>query len=90
MLRALFADITVDSGFTSDDALRYFAALRGDHPTITMTLPVRASMSDNQSILLLEPAAQQVLDALDGRGTIADPSAATAGPGGQQLEPVAC
>ena len=42
LLRALFATVTVDTGFTADDALRYFTAMRDDHSTETMTLPVQA------------------------------------------------
>ena len=89
LLRTLFDNVTVDSGFTADDALRYFAALRGDHPTNAMTLPVRASIISDQSVLLLEPDAQNVLDALAGNGTIG-PVGSTSGPGGQSFEPTAC
>ena len=67
LLRTLFADVTVDSGFTADDALRYFDALRSYHAMVAMTLPIEPS---GTSGLALAPTAQSVLDALNGHGTI--------------------
>jgi LCP family protein required for cell wall assembly len=63
LLRALFANVTVDSGFTASDALRYFDALRGNHPTVTMTLPTDPS---GPAGLVLAAGAQPVLAALNG------------------------
>jgi LCP family protein required for cell wall assembly len=95
LLRALFAHITVDSGFTPDDALRYFAALRGDHPVASATLPVRPAVNNGQDVLLLEPGAQSLLDSLAGHGTPAPGIGAAAKPGqaatGQATsDPTAC
>jgi LCP family protein required for cell wall assembly len=67
LLRALFDHVTVDSGFTADDALRYFRALREDRVTVTSTLPVTMSMQGDQSGLVLAPGAQGMLDILAGR-----------------------
>ncbi len=69
LLRALFDHIVVDSGFTADDAIRYFAALRRDHQDSVITLPtvVNTAHGDPNS-LILAPDAQSVLDVLAGRG----------------------
>ena len=66
LLRALFANVSVDPGFTADDALRYFTALRGDHAVVTLTLPVRAGPDD--SSLVLDDGAPATLKALAGNG----------------------
>jgi anionic cell wall polymer biosynthesis LytR-Cps2A-Psr (LCP) family protein len=90
LLRALFANITVDSGFTADDALRYFAALRGDAPTVTMTLPTHLMLRGDQQGLAPTADAQPVLDALAGHGSIAAPHDAPSGPSGHNIDATSC
>lgn len=90
LLRALFANITVDRGFMADDALRYFAALRGDHPTITMTLPTHLILRGDQQGLALAADAQSVLDALAGHGSIAAPHVGPSDPSGHNIEATSC
>jgi LCP family protein required for cell wall assembly len=70
LLRALFDHITVDRGFTSDDALRYFVALRGGYTTTTLTLPTTAKiLRGGGNGLVAAAGAQDVLDTLAGRST---------------------
>jgi LCP family protein required for cell wall assembly len=89
LLRALFDHIAVDPGFTADDALRYFDALKGDHPTVTMTLPVKVA-GDNADQLVLDDSAQSVLAALAGRGNASPPQHGPAAPSGQSTDATAC
>jgi LCP family protein required for cell wall assembly len=80
LLRALFDHIVVDSGFTSDDALRYFEALHREHQDRVITLPtVVSTLHGAPSGLALAPDAQSVLDVLAGRGesTSLQPPAST-------------
>jgi len=92
VLRSLFANIVVDRGFTADDALGYFAALRGAHQTVTMTLPARAELQHDsgESGLVLASGAQSVLDALAGRGTVEQPPGGGPGAPGSSFEATAC
>jgi LCP family protein required for cell wall assembly len=90
LLRALFADITVDSGFTPDDALRYFAALRRDHVVVSATLPVRSAVHDSQAVLLLQPSAHSLLDQLAGSGTAPQGTGGAAKPAQPPINPTAC
>jgi LCP family protein required for cell wall assembly len=91
LLRALFDHIVVDSGFTADDALRYFSAMRNDGETITVTMPTRTSMIDGGQIgLVLAPEARDLLDTLSGRGHATErqsPSTSSARP---TFRPTAC
>ena len=84
LLETLFNNITVDSGFTANDALTLFEALRSDHDATTLTLPVTEHDVGDVAGLALAPGAQNVLDALAGRGALSAPS----GPGGSTLAPV--
>ena len=96
LLRALFANVTVDSGFTADDALRYFTAIHGDPNAVTMTLPTSVAGANAGSLVLDTSAAQPVLDALAGRGPLPMTSTTAAsnapsGTGNQSFEePTAC
>jgi LCP family protein required for cell wall assembly len=81
ILNELFAHVTVDAGFTADDALRYFAALRNDQKTTTATLPTKPEIIDGIDGLTLDPAAQPILDALAGHGTIGAPASGSGGTG---------
>jgi LCP family protein required for cell wall assembly len=83
LLNTLFANVTVDSGFTADDALRYFAALRNNQNAITATLATDPQVYGDQDGLVLDPSAQPVLDALAGHGTIGAHDV-PAGPAGSQ------
>jgi LCP family protein required for cell wall assembly len=68
-LRSLFAYVTVDSGFTADDALRVFSALRTNRVSASMTLPVYADhTSDGEEILRAGSTAQVILNAFAGGG----------------------
>jgi hypothetical protein len=78
------------SGFTAADALRWFAALRGDRQVVSGTLPVHPGIRDGQELLLLAPGAQSVLDALAGRGTLAPGASAAANPAPSATNPTAC
>ena len=62
LLRALFDDVTVDSHFTSSDALTLFDALRAGAQTGTITLPVAV----NGDGLAMTQGAQQVLSIVAG------------------------
>jgi LCP family protein required for cell wall assembly len=69
LLETLFAHVTVDSGFTADDALRYVAALRSTHTTM-YTLPATPQTRDGVQGLVLDPTnAQPLLDELAGHGS---------------------
>jgi LCP family protein required for cell wall assembly len=91
LLRALFAHITVDSGFTPDDALHYFEATRSDHHIVSTTLPSRPEMNNGQEVLLLQPGAQPILDQLAHGITNAAPIPAAGGtPARTEVSPTAC
>lgn len=91
LLRALFDHIVVDSGFTADDALRYFAALRDDHATTALTLPTNGSyMRGGKNGLVLAPGAQGVLDMLAGRATPTNAGARPTTRPSSTVEPSAC
>jgi hypothetical protein len=76
--------------FGTVGALRYFAALRGDHPTITMTVPVTPSTVDNQAVLVLDDGSQPVLDALAGREALDDSGGSPPPANGRANPPTAC
>jgi LCP family protein required for cell wall assembly len=63
LLRTLFANVTVDAQFTSDDALTLFDALRGETHTATLTLPVAQAGGE----LTMTSGAREVLDIVTGR-----------------------
>ncbi|HEY1740698.1 MAG TPA: LCP family protein, partial [Acidimicrobiia bacterium] len=85
LLETLFNNVTVDSAFTSNDALTLFEALRAEHDATTLTLPVVSHDAGDLAGLVLAPGAQNVLDALAGRAALSPPT----GPVGATLPPIA-